>query len=242
VPASPAHPRAASPSPRLTDIAIDAPGGFRLVPGSVGVARMAELGPSERATLLAGLTDLEQDSDILLIDTAAGVGMGVLSLLNTADVGVVIATPEPTSIADAYALIKCVLLQDASARRADRLARGMPAAAPAPSLTLVVNQARGPREAAAIHGRLALVCRRFLRFELPMLGWIAQDAHVAMAVRNKRPFLLEFPRSRAGRSVVTLAANLARALPAHALRPAQPANSGSLAARFSRLFHRSPTP
>lgn len=203
-------PRPGSPTARsLSDIAIDAPGGFRLVPGSVGIARLAELGPDQRAGLLAGLADLERESDILVIDTAAGVGAGVLSMLNAADLGIVISTPEPTSIADAYALIKCLVTQDDADRRSDRLLRGLSDASARPGLTLVVNQATSAREAHAVHARIATVCQRFLHYPLPLLGWITQDPRVPAAVRARRPFLLHSPRATASHDVRVLAEALA---------------------------------
>jgi flagellar biosynthesis protein FlhG len=178
----------------IRDIAIDAPGGFRLVPGSAGIARMADLDAFERRWLVAALIELAADADVLLIDAAAGVGAGVTTLLEAADLGVVVATPEPTAVADAYALIKCLSL-GARAGQAPLDER----------LALVVNQAASPLEAFATHARLAGVCRRFLALDLPMLGFVAHDVRVGEAVRAQRPLLLRSPAAAAARGVVELA-------------------------------------
>src|SRR4030095_6298620 len=84
------------------------PGGFKLIPGAVGIARMADLSPREQARLVSGLSDLDREADLVLIDTGAGLGREIISFMNCADMAVIVTTPEPTAIADAYALIKCV--------------------------------------------------------------------------------------------------------------------------------------
>ncbi len=176
----------------LDQIAVDAPGGFRLVPGSVGVSRMADLPRGERDALVSRLIELERESDVVMIDTSAGIMPGVTAFMNAADLGLIVVTPEPTSIADAYALIKCVV--GTSARQ------GRPRA----QLALVVNQA-SVREAAEVHDRIARVCQRFLSYEMPMIGSIRRDKRVMTAVRRRQPFMLWAPRTAAGRDMTALA-------------------------------------
>lgn len=81
------------------------------MPGSVGVSRITQLAPAEQRALLRGLAAIEARSDAVVIDTGAGISPGVFAFLDVADVVLVVATPEPTSIADAYALIKCYATQ-----------------------------------------------------------------------------------------------------------------------------------
>jgi flagellar biosynthesis protein FlhG len=173
---------------------------------------MAELPRDERAAILSGLAELERDSDIVLIDNGAGLGPSVLSFLNAADLSLIVATPEPPSIADAYALIKCALAQQDADRFADRAHRGLAPIPSPPPMTMVVNQAADAKEAAAVHARVAAVCARFLSYPLPMLGVIAQDPRVAVAVRERRPFLLGAPRTPASRDIRAVAGALVRQL------------------------------
>jgi flagellar biosynthesis protein FlhG len=195
------HPELAPSRAAIGELAVSAPGGFFLVPGAAGVSRMADLSPQEQARLLAGVAELERTADILLIDTAAGLGRDVLSMIRIADLPIVVVTPEPTSIADAYALIKCAVLA-ARERGARDLRHGSVGGA---GLGLVINQARDEKEAAAVHARLAGVCAKFLKQQPPLLGWVARDERVGDAVRKRRPLLLEYPRSAAARGVHTLA-------------------------------------
>lgn len=213
----------------LSDIAVEAPGGFRLVPGAVGVERMADLGPADRARLLTAMGELERHSDVIVVDTGAGMGRGVTCFLRAADLAVVVATPEPTSITDAYALLKCVVAPaGAQSLRQER----------EPRVALVVNQVTGEREARSVHARIGAVSDRFLKYPLPLLGWVAQDVRVASAVRKKRPVLLEFPRCAASRDLRRLGETVARVLgPSEAAAGDGRAHRG-LAWMMSRLFLR----
>jgi flagellar biosynthesis protein FlhG len=178
----------------ISDIVVDAPGGFKLVPGSAGIGRMADLTAGERRWLVSALVELAADADIVLIDAAAGVGQGVTSLLHAADLAIVVTTPEPTAIADAYALVKCLVMEaeHPPTSEEDRIA-------------LVVNQSREPMEAFATHARIARVCERFLGLNLPMLGFVAQDVRVGEAVRAQKPVVLMDPGAPASRSMADLA-------------------------------------
>lgn len=178
-----------------SQILIEAPGGFRLLPGAAGVARMADLSGSEQRRLLEIVGELEREADVLIVDTAAGVGRAVTSMLESADLGIIVTTPEPTAVADAYALIKCTVLADDQNWHAERAAK----------LRVVVNQAGAPGEALSVHARLHAVCERFLGVPIAMLGEIAQDLRVAQSVRARRPFLLHAPDCPAARHMVSLA-------------------------------------
>ena len=184
----------------MRDVAVDAPGGFLLVPGAVGVARVADLDARRRAALVAGLSELESVSDLIVIDTGAGIGRDVTTFMLAASLAIVVATPEPTSIADAYGLIKCLHLLAAD-RDSTR-----------PRLGLVVNQARSEAEASAVHARLSSCAGRFLGCDVPFLGWIAQDTRVCAAVRRRVPHSIRWPRARASRDVRRLSSRVIASL------------------------------
>lgn len=185
----------------LAGLCVEAPGGFRLIPGSAGVARIADLPRQSRAAMIDALSTLSDSSDVVLIDTGAGAHAGVTSFVRAADLALVVVTPEPTSIADAYAMVKC--LTDAGRMRENM-----------PRVMLVVNQARDEEEARAVHARIAAVSARFLGAEPGMFGWVPSDAGVSMAVRARTPFVLREPRGAASLAVMRLAEALeARLMP-----------------------------
>ena len=190
----------AEETPSLEDLAIDAPGGFRLIPGSVGIGRVGELDQHERATLLHRLEDLQAGNDVVLIDTSAGLGDSVTTFVKAADMGLIVVTPEPTSIADAYALIKVLILgTEGDSEQSNQNP---------PKLALIVNQAANEKEANQVYSRMAGVCDRFLGYQIPMLGYVRCDKRVVKAVKARSPYMIETPRSPAGRDMTRLAASL----------------------------------
>ena len=184
--------------PGLGSCVVDAPGGFLLVPGAVGVARIADLDAAARQRLISGLADLESRSDTVLIDTGAGIGRDVLSFAAAADRLLVVVTPEPTSITDAYGLIKCVV------------GRARDQHSAIPRVSLVLNSVASIQEGQAVSARLTATCERFLRFCPEVLGAIRLDPRVPRAVRARRPHLLRFPKCRASRDVHAIAEHLLR--------------------------------
>jgi len=177
---------------RLEDSIVAGPEGVEVVAGASGLARLADLEDWERRGLLEQLARLEERTDYCLIDTSAGIGGTVISLAASADDCVIVVTPEPTSIADAYATIKVV------SRTSDR-----------PRLHLLVNMAGSRPEAGRVYERVAGVARKFLGVELIDAGYILCDGHVARAVRRRRPFVTEFPNSQAAWCLRQVAEKLA---------------------------------
>ncbi|MFN7021962.1 MAG: hypothetical protein ACK4WH_11630, partial [Phycisphaerales bacterium] len=201
----------------LRDIVVDAPGGFRLIPGSAGVSRMADLGVADRRRLFGWLGEIEDQSDILLIDTAAGVGQSVTAFLDAADICLVVTTPEPTAITDAYALVKCAASTDS---RALQFLGGR--APHRPVFRFVVNQCEDEHEARRVFARLRAVCARFLGVEVALAGWLAQDVRVAEAVRARQLFWLRSRGCPASANISALAASLTQDVGPPSPRPASP--------------------
>ena len=124
---------------------LPAPGGFQLIPGAGGVARMADLdGPARRA-LLEHLAALEHVADDLVIDTAAGLGANVMAFVAAASRVLVVTTPEPTAMTDAYGMIKA-----------------LNAGSPGLGLSLVVNMVVSEAEGRNVFDRMNRVSRTFL--------------------------------------------------------------------------------
>jgi len=172
----------------LDEVMVKAPGGFRMVPGASGLASIAALSDFERARLVQQLRAVEQQADVVLIDTGAGVGPNVLSFVAAADHIMLVATPEPTSITDAYAVVKSL-----------RNARH--------DLDIMVtpNMVRDEAEAELVFQRLAAVSQRFLKLTLRSAGYVMIDPRVPLSVRRRRPFLLEAPSCDAARGVRSIA-------------------------------------
>jgi flagellar biosynthesis protein FlhG len=176
----------------LEEVAIRYRPGLRLVPCGSGIAALADLDDAARRRFMESFAELECSAEILMLDCGAGLGPVVLNLLALADTTLIVTTPEPTSIADAYGVIKTLMTREPRPR--------------AGSVRLVVNQSSGSKEAIEIHARMAAVCDRFLGFGLPFAGRIASDARVSRSVRMRRPLLVAHPKSEAACDVRSLSA------------------------------------
>jgi flagellar biosynthesis protein FlhG len=198
----------------LHEVLMRAPGGFQLIGGASGLARMADLTDNDRQRIVDSLGQLEEQADVILIDTGAGISPNVLSFTRAADQVLVVTTPEPTAITDAYAVIK-VLHREGYDRR----------------VSLLVNQTRYGGEGRAVQQRIAAVARQFLGVTVYDAGSVPVDEQVPIAVRRRTPFVLGAPRCPASIAVAQLATRLEHGV-AGKLDP------GGFFNRMSRWFRR----
>ena len=170
------------------DLLVEVDPRFFVLPASSGVPEMAALSQEEQAFLTAVLGDIIGNFDLVLIDTAAGIGDAVLWFNQWATENIIILTPDPTSLTDAYALMKVM------ANRYDKK-----------KFQLVVNNVKSKKEALETFTILAAVMEKFIEVKPSYLGPIPQDSNVVKAIRSQRPFLVTTPNCRAGKAVRTLA-------------------------------------
>jgi flagellar biosynthesis protein FlhG len=177
---------------RLEEVLVSAPGGFKLLPAASGFQELTELDTSQRLFLLNELDAIQDRFDVLLIDTAAGISSNVMYFNFAAMEKVVVVTNEPTSLTDAYALIK-VLCHKYHQKR----------------FKILVNSARSEAEANRIYRNLGLVVDQFLGSpSLDYLGWIPYDRMVPSAIRQQQAVLQRYPDTPASKSLVELARRL----------------------------------
>jgi flagellar biosynthesis protein FlhG len=171
----------------LAEVVISGPAGLRVVPGASGSMGMADLPAAVHGGLIRAFGEFSADLDVLLVDTAAGVSGGVLSFARAAQELIVVVCDEPTSIADAYALIR--LLSQSGVRRFQALA----------------NMTREPHEGPALAARLSAVCERYLDVVIDYLGEVPHDDAVRRAVQQRRAVVDLYPTSAAGQAFASLA-------------------------------------
>jgi flagellar biosynthesis protein FlhG len=188
----------------LGDVLVPGPEGIVLIPAAAGVAELANLDAEAREELLRALRELGATVDFLLIDTGAGLSDTVLDLIVASDEAVVVTRPEPTALADAYALMKVVVQQQASY-----------------PFHVLVNMARDARQAEQIYRSLAQILLRFLGYRPGYAGHVLDDPAVVQAVLQQVPFAIQAPRTSATRCLDRLAAALTGAAP-----PRPPAAAG----------------
>jgi flagellar biosynthesis protein FlhG len=173
---------------RLADIIIDGPGGIRLVPAGSGVQRYTSLNQEERLRLMDELESLEEEFDILIIDTESGISKNVTYFNVAAQEILLVVAPEPTSITDAYALIK--LLTKYHDER---------------HFKVLVNMARDTTEGLQVFTKLSQVVSRFLEVSLDYAGCVVRDERLLDAVRRQRSVVELYPRAAVSHCFTTLA-------------------------------------
>jgi len=175
----------------LEQIVQEGPAAIHWIPGASHIPEVAAVDDRRREALLDGLTALERVHDFLLLDTPAGIGGGVLHLARQADEVLLVTTPEPPAMMDAYALLKAL--------RAS-------ATGPIGPVRLIVNMVTHRHDARRVHERIHEAATRFLGIDVSLLGHVFCDGHVGRAVQKREPLLLAHPHSQAAWCVKRLAA------------------------------------
>ena len=168
----------------LDQIIIPGPCGVQIIAGGSGISELAHLAPESAQRLFNQLRFLEDRTDYLLIDTGAGISQNVISFCLAADQIIVVTTPEPTSLADAYGIIKII----------SQSGKGC-------QVGILVNRVGSEEEALFVQDRLEKVALEFLNFPLQRLGSIPQDKQMYLAVRQQTPLMLFSPMSPAASSI-----------------------------------------
>lgn len=173
---------------RLAEIVVDGPGGVQILPAASGIQDLTALTLNERRLVFGQLEDFVKAYDMMLIDTAAGISSNVLFFNINSDEILVVATPEPTSITDAYAMMKVLLVKYGAVH-----------------FKLVVNLAADGAEAQDVFRQLSLVADRFLNISIQYYGCIVSDPAIKKGVRRQKAVTEMAPMAKASRDFVKLA-------------------------------------
>lgn len=185
--------------------------GISIVAGASGFSRIANLTEDERQNFVNELDSLSE-ADIIIVDTSAGVSSNVLDFIEAADDAVIITTPEPTAITDAYGLIKII------ATEYDSLNIG---------LKLVVNRVKTVAEAKKVADRMTNIAGQFLNLKVDYLGFIYDDTVVSQGVLRQKPFMVIDPKSKASLCVQHIVDRMEKT---------EVREDGGFPAMFRRLF------
>lgn len=172
---------------KLKDIVIDVPEGIKIIAGASGFHQLANLDPKQRSEFISSVSELDSD-DYMIIDTGAGVSQNVLSFVMASDEIMVVTTPEPTAITDAYGIIKSIAAQS-----------------PDKIIKIIVNRVESVAEGNRVAQRIINIAGQFLNIKVENLGFIYDDVYVPKSVRNQKPFYVSYPKSKASVCIAIIA-------------------------------------
>jgi flagellar biosynthesis protein FlhG len=176
----------------LSEILVDTSYGIKIIAGASGFSKIANLNEEERRDFIAELAALS-NADVLIIDCAAGVSNNVISFIAAADDAIIVTTPEPTAITDAYGIIKII------ATEIENLDLG---------LKLVVNRVKSVVEGKKVAERVINIAGQFLNLKVDYLGFVYDDPVVHTSVIRQKPFLILEPKSKASQCIRHLVGRL----------------------------------
>jgi flagellar biosynthesis protein FlhG len=177
----------------IEEITQTGPAGIEVICGASGLEGLADLTHFQRQRLIEELGRLQENNDAIIIDTAAGMGKSVLAFCLAADHALIVATPEPTAMTDAYAMIKVLAAHRYGGR-----------------ISLIVNMAASMAEGKKVYQQIADVSRRFLGVAVYDAGTLLKDEKLSDAVRQRKPVVLAYPKSHISSCIIALASKLAR--------------------------------
>jgi flagellar biosynthesis protein FlhG len=175
---------------KIEEVLVEGPFGVKLLPGGTGVSKMEQMTDKQRDSFLAKLSCLD-NLDYVLMDTGAGVNRDVLGFISCCEELILITTPEPTSLTDAYSLLKAVShfkIKD--------------------NAKVIVNRSMDTREGENTFNKFNGAVKKFLNIELQYLGQLSDDRKLVQAVRKQQPFLISYPNSDVAKEIGYIASKI----------------------------------
>jgi flagellar biosynthesis protein FlhG len=175
----------------LKDIMVSGPAGVKVVTGSSGIGKMLRLSRKRLEAFLAQISEIESDTDYLIFDAAAGADAKVMTFLKMADEALLITTPDPSSIVDAYATAKILF-------------RNKPDAV----VRIIVNMVESKEQASKVFNALQSAISKFIDKPVYFGGYVRLDLRAAECARMRKPFVQADPSSPASKDMKSLAISL----------------------------------
>ncbi|MBR4341133.1 MAG: MinD/ParA family protein [Lachnospiraceae bacterium] len=180
----------------LKDIIIEGPEGIGFISGGSGIQELSRLTREQVVYLVQKLYELDELADIILVDTGAGISDSVLEFVSASNEVLLVATPEPTSITDAYALLK-TLNRRSGFSKEDTV------------LKMVANRIKTSDEGDVLYSKLGVVVEKFLSLKVEYMGGIPDDPNCGKAIMQQQPITLSDPKSPSAKAITLIAEKLA---------------------------------
>jgi flagellar biosynthesis protein FlhG len=172
----------------LNEIMVEGPLGLKVIPGASGIQKMSELTTLEQASLIRAFSEIDQDTDVLIVDTAAGISASVINFVRACQEIMVVICDEPTSLTDAYAFIK-LLNRDYGVG----------------SFNVIANTVQTAEQGRKLFQKLCKVTDAYLDVSLQFAGSVPYDLSLRKSVQQQRPVVLEYPASEVSLALTDIA-------------------------------------
>lgn len=186
---------------KLVDVLTEGPEGLKVVTGGSAISSLMNAGPKRMATFFDQFEELAEQTDILIFDTGAGLDNRVLRFFAMSDELVLVTTPDPTAVTDAYATAKIAFRRKPDAK-----------------ISVIVNMVRSEAEGQAVFQALSDISWNFLKKHLDYLGSVHEDQRVSQAIRKRVPFVVSAPECQAAQDVQAIAKQIRKAGITHDLQ------------------------
>ncbi len=177
-------------SRKLSSILIDGPEGIKFVPGGSGIQGLSNLSSLQFNRIISGFEYLEKNFDYVLIDTGAGLSTNITNFIFSSDETIIMTTPEPHAITDAYSIIKVILDSNRNVK-----------------LALLINRCESSNEGKFVSDKIINVVKRFLDYNLTSIGFLPETRIVSKSIRKQSPFIISYQNSDIARTVECIAEN-----------------------------------
>lgn len=178
----------------ITDILTDAPFGIEFISGGSGIQEMVNLSKEEYQYMIQRLNELDSLADIIIIDTGAGISDTVLDFISASNEVIVVTTPEPTAVTDAYATLKAMKKREADFQNKH--------------VNLLVNKVSSEADGLEIYNKLNKVTERFLGIKLNNIGFLPYDRLLERAVIEQKPVSILYPKSEISKGFERISDNI----------------------------------
>jgi len=166
----------------INEIIIDGPAGIKILPGASGLGEMADISYIDLKILIKAFKSIADAFDIIIIDNGAGISKSVISFIQSSDEVIIVTTPEPSALADAYVLLKMIYSYFNK-------------------IHLIINRVENFKEAQSALEKISNVSRKFLNKDIEYLGYVLEDKAVLKANMEQVPFYIRYPNSLASKCI-----------------------------------------
>ena len=179
----------------LSEIITKGPEDIGFISGGSGIQELARMTKEQVMYLTQKLVELDTMADVIIVDTGAGIADNVLEFVTASSEVILVATPEPTSITDAYALLKALNRRAGFSRENT-------------SIKMISNRVGSETEGKSLYEKMSVVVDKFLNIQPEFLGIIPQDEMISKAVMVQKPITMAYPNSPAAKAIQTIAEKL----------------------------------